>query len=33
MLQITVNEKMTDQDVTDIIACLEKVWANLDELR
>ncbi|MHB8996706.1 MAG: DegT/DnrJ/EryC1/StrS family aminotransferase [Armatimonadota bacterium] len=33
MLQITVNEKMTDQDVTDILACIEKVWANLDELR
>jgi perosamine synthetase len=33
MLQITVNERMTDQDVTDILACIEKVWANLDELR
>lgn len=33
LLQIAVNEKMTDQDVTDIIACFEKVWSNLDELR
>lgn len=33
LLQISLNERMTDQDVTDIIACFEKVWANLDELR
>lgn len=33
LLQISINEKMTDQDATDIIACFEKVWANLDELR
>lgn len=33
LLQITVNEKMTDEDVVDIVACFEKVWANLDELR
>jgi perosamine synthetase len=33
MLQVSVNEKMTDEDVSDIIACFEKVWANLDELR
>jgi len=33
LLQVSVNEKMTDEDVNDIIACFEKVWANLDELR
>jgi dTDP-4-amino-4,6-dideoxygalactose transaminase len=33
MLQIGINEKMTDQDATDIIACFRKVWDNLDELR
>jgi dTDP-4-amino-4,6-dideoxygalactose transaminase len=33
MLQVSINEKMTDQDAADIIACFEKVWANLDELR
>ncbi len=33
LLQVSINEKMTDQDITDIIACFEKVWANLDELR
>jgi perosamine synthetase len=33
LLQVSVNEKMTDEDVADIIACFEKVWANLDELR
>ncbi|MEN6549847.1 MAG: DegT/DnrJ/EryC1/StrS family aminotransferase [Armatimonadia bacterium] len=33
LLQISINEKMTDQDVDDIIACFVKVWDNLDELR
>jgi len=33
LLQVSINEKMTDQDALDIIACFEKVWANLDELR
>lgn len=33
MLQITVNERMSDEDVDDIIAALHKVWSNLDELR
>ena len=33
LLQVSVNEKMTDADVSDILACFEKVWANLDELR
>lgn len=33
LLQISINEKMTDQDITDIISCFEKVWSNLDELR
>jgi perosamine synthetase len=33
LLQVSVNEKMTDQDVADIVACFEKVWDNLDELR
>ena len=33
MLQVSINEKMTDQDASDIIACFEKVWANLQELR
>jgi len=33
LLQVSVNEMMTDEDVSDIIACFEKVWANLDELR
>jgi len=33
LLMVSLNERMTDQDVTDIIACFEKVWANLDELR
>ncbi len=33
LLQVSINEKMTDQDAADIISCFEKVWANLDELR
>jgi len=33
MLQVSINEKMSDADTDDIIACFEKVWANLDELR
>jgi perosamine synthetase len=33
LLQISINEQMTDQDATDIIACFHKVWDNLDELR
>ena len=33
LLQISINEKMTDKDVDDIIACFVKVWDNLDELR
>lgn len=33
MLQVSINEKMTDEDMHDIIACFEKVWENLDELR
>ena len=33
MLQVSINEKMTDQDAADIIACFEKVWGNLEELR
>ncbi len=33
MLQVSINEKMTDEDVEDIIGCFEKVWGNLDELR
>lgn len=33
MLQVSINEMMTDDDTADIIACFEKVWASLDELR
>lgn len=33
LLQISINEKMTDQDAADIIACFAKVWSNLSELR
>jgi dTDP-4-amino-4,6-dideoxygalactose transaminase len=33
LLQVSINEKMTDHDAADIIACFGKVWANLDELR
>lgn len=33
LLQVPINEHYTDEMVTDIIACFEKVWANLDELR
>lgn len=33
LLQVPINENYTDEMVDDIIACFEKVWANLDELR
>ena len=33
LLQVPINENYTDEMVTDIISCFEKVWANLDELR
>ena len=33
LIQISINEKYTDEDTDDIIAAFEKVFSNLDELR